>query len=92
VTAESHSGPVFAAFPPSAVTLHRERPDGSARNLWPVTVRGMELHGDQVRLDLAGALPITADITPAAVAELGLHEGSEVWAAVKATAAHSYPA
>jgi len=91
-TAESHSGPVFAAFPPSAVTLHRERPDGSARNLWPVTVRGMELHGDQVRLDLAGTLPITADITPAAVAELGLAEGSEVWAAVKATAVHSYPA
>ncbi|WP_182452157.1 ABC transporter ATP-binding protein [Streptacidiphilus sp. P02-A3a] len=91
-TAESQRGPVFAAFPPSAVTLHRRRPDGSARNLWPVTVRGMELHGDQVRLDLGGALPITADITPAAVAELGLGEGSEVWAAVKATAVHTYPA
>jgi molybdate transport system ATP-binding protein len=91
-TADSHRGPVFAAFPPSAVTLHRERPEGSARNLWPVTVLGMELHGDQVRLDLAGALPLTADVTPAAVAELGLGEGSEVWAAVKATAAHSYPA
>ena len=91
-TAESLSGPVFAAFPPSAVTLHRRRPEGSARNLWPVTVRGMELHGDQVRLDLAGVLPITADVTPAAVAELGLGEGSEVWAAVKATAAHAYRA
>ncbi|QMU76976.1 ABC transporter ATP-binding protein [Streptacidiphilus sp. PB12-B1b] len=91
-TAESHRGPVFAAFPPSAVTLHREQPDTSARNLWPATVRGMELHGDQVRIDLAGALPITADLTPAAVADLALGEGSRVWAAVKAAQTHSYPA
>jgi molybdate transport system ATP-binding protein len=91
-TADEHSGPVFAAFPPSAVTLHRGRPDTSARNLWPVTVRGMELHGDQIRLDLAGPLPITADLTPAAVADLGLSEGSEVWAAVKAAQTHAYPA
>ena len=91
-TAESQHGPVFAAFPPSAVTLHRERPEGSARNLWPVTVRGMELHGDQVRIDLAGDLPMTADLTPAAVGELALGEGSSVWAAVKATQTRSYPA
>ena len=91
-TADGHTGPVFAAFPPSAVTLHRGRPDTSARNHWPVTVRGMELHGDQIRLDLAGPLPLTADLTPAAVADLGLSEGSEVWAAVKAAQTRSYPA
>jgi len=91
-TADSHSGQVFAAFPPSAVTLHRSRPESSARNLWQVTVQGMELHGDQVRIDLTGPLPLTADLTPAAVADLALGEGSEVWAAVKATQTRSYPA
>ena len=91
-TADSEDGPVFVAFPPAAVTVHRSRPDTSARNLWPVTVTGMELHGDQVRLDLSGDLRITADLTPAAVADLGLAEGNEVWAAVKATQTHAYPA
>ncbi|WP_370144929.1 ABC transporter ATP-binding protein [Streptacidiphilus sp. EB129] len=91
-TADEHSGPVFAAFPPAAVTVHRTRPETSARNQWPVTVAGMELHGDQVRLDLLGPLRITADITPASVAELGLAEGSQVWAAVKAAQTRAYPA
>jgi len=91
-TADSHQGPVFAAFAPSAVTLHRSRPETSARNLWQVTVQGMELHGDQVRIALSGPLAITADLTPAAVADLALGEGSEVWAAVKATQTRSYPA
>jgi molybdate transport system ATP-binding protein len=90
-TGEALSGPVFVAFPPSAVTVHRGRPDTSARNVWQATVTGMELHGDQVRLDLAGALRLTADLTQGAVAELGLVEGSEVWAAVKATQTHAYP-
>ncbi|MEY9871460.1 molybdate transport system ATP-binding protein [Streptacidiphilus sp. MAP12-33] len=90
--ADATDGPAFAAFPPSAVTIHRSRPDTSARNQWPVTVNGMERHGDQVRLDLVGPLRLTADLTPAAVADLGLHEGSEVWAAVKASQTRGYPA
>ena len=90
-TADSGAGPVFVAFPPAAVTVHRSRPDTSARNVWSVVVAGMELHGDQVRLDLVGDLRLTADLTQGAVAELGLVEGSEVWAAVKATQTHAYP-
>ena len=90
-TAESAAGPVFVAFPPSAVTVHRGRPDSSARNVWQAVVAGMELHGDQVRLDLVGELRLTADLTQGAVAELGLVEGSGVWAAVKATQTHAYP-
>ncbi|MEY9848159.1 ABC transporter ATP-binding protein [Streptacidiphilus sp. MAP5-3] len=89
---DAHHGPVFVAFPPAAVTVHGSRPDTSARNQWPVTVVGMELHGDQVRLDLAGPLRLTADLTPAAVAELAIGEGSEVWAAVKAAQTRAYPA
>jgi len=91
-TTEELSGPAFVAFPPSAVTLHRHRPESSARNLWRLTVAGLDLHGDQVRVDLAGGLPLLADLTPAAAAELDLAPGTEVWAAVKAAQTHAYPA
>jgi molybdate transport system ATP-binding protein len=90
--AESLSGEVFLAFPPSAVALFRTRPDGSPRNLWQATISGIEPHGDQVRVRLDGPVPASADITPAALAELGLADGEPVWAAVKATETHAYPA
>ncbi len=93
VTDDAQAGPVFVAFPPNAVTLHQERPDGaSARNIWPVEVLGLESHGDQVRVDLTGDLSLAADLTTAAAAELDLHPGATVWAAVKATQTRSYPA
>jgi molybdate transport system ATP-binding protein len=90
-------GPAFVAFPPSAVTLHRERPDSSARNAWPAEVTGMESHGDRIRVALTGSgpasgLPLAADLTPVAVAELLLAPGTVVWAAVKAVQTHAYPA
>ncbi|MFG3051953.1 ABC transporter ATP-binding protein [Kitasatospora sp. NPDC048239] len=90
--AEQLSGPAFVAFPPSAVTLHRERPESSARNVWELKVAGLDLHGDQVRADLVGVLPMAADLTPAAAAELDLAPGSSVWAAVKAAQTRAYPA
>lgn len=90
-TTEDLTGPVFVAFPPSAVTLFRERPTGtSARNLWRCHVAGLETHGDQIRADLTGQLPLAADLTTVAAAELGLHPGAEVWATVKATQTHAY--
>jgi molybdate transport system ATP-binding protein len=91
-TAEPHEGPVFVAFRPTAVALYRVRPDGTPRNQWPVTVAGIEQRGDLVRLDLAGPLRLTADITPAALADLGLTHGTQAWAAVKATETTAYPA
>ncbi|MEU7382153.1 MULTISPECIES: ABC transporter ATP-binding protein [unclassified Streptomyces] len=90
---ETLSGAVFVAFPPSAVTLHRDRPSGSsARNLWQCEVAGLETHGDQIRADLTGGLALTADLTTVAAAELDLHPGATVWATVKATQTHAYPA
>lgn len=57
-TTEDLQGEVFVAFPPSAVTLFRDRPTGaSARNLWHCEVAGLETHGDQIRADLTGELP-----------------------------------
>ncbi|MFF6996190.1 ABC transporter ATP-binding protein [Streptomyces sp. NPDC008313] len=92
-TTEDLDGPVFVAFPPGAVTLHRDRPTGSsARNLWRCEVGGLETHGDQIRVDLTGELALAADLTAVAAAELGLHAGSSVWATVKAVQTHAYPA
>ncbi|WP_328912770.1 MULTISPECIES: ABC transporter ATP-binding protein [unclassified Streptomyces] len=94
-TTEKLYGPVFVAFPPSAVALHRDRPESSARNAWRARISGMESHGDQIRVALTGSadgLPLAADLTTVAVAELDLRTGSEVWASVKAAQTHAYPA
>ncbi|MFE5189644.1 ABC transporter ATP-binding protein [Streptomyces sp. NPDC056628] len=92
-TTEELTGPVFVAFPPGAVTLHRERPTGSsARNLWRCEVAGLETHGDQIRAALSGEVPLAADLTTIAAAELDLRPGATVWATVKATQTHAYPA
>nr|WP_184638980.1 ABC transporter ATP-binding protein [Streptomonospora salina] len=85
-------GDVFVAFPPRAVALYRERPDGTPRNLWRLRIDGVERFGDQVRVHLEGDFPLLADITPDALAELGLADGMDVWAGVKATEVRCYPA
>ncbi|SDJ45313.1 ABC transporter ATP-binding protein [Nonomuraea jiangxiensis] len=85
-------GPVFVAFSPAAVALYRTRPDGSPRNLWQATIDGIERHGDNVRVHLDGPFAAFSDITPAALADLDLTPGQEVWASVKATETHAYPA
>ncbi|RAY16398.1 ABC transporter ATP-binding protein [Actinomadura craniellae] len=90
--AEALDGEVFVVFAPAAVALYRSRPHGSPRNVWNTTIAGIERQGDRVRVRLGGPLPAAADVTPAAVAELGLAEGVAVWAAVKATETHAYPA
>ncbi|WP_147942928.1 ABC transporter ATP-binding protein [Microbispora sp. CSR-4] len=91
-SAERLTGPAFVAFPPSAVALYRSRPDGSPRNLWQAVIEGIERHGDHVRVHLRGPIPLLADVTPAAAADLDLTPGRDVWAAVKATETHAYPA
>jgi molybdate transport system ATP-binding protein len=45
-----------------------------------------------VRVALDGEIPVVAEVTPLAVADLGLRPGGEVWAAVKATETDVYPA
>ncbi|WP_328655821.1 ABC transporter ATP-binding protein [Streptomyces sp. NBC_00334] len=91
-TTEELAGPAFVAFPPSAVTLYRDRPTGSsARNLWHCEVAGLETHGDRIRADLTGELPLAADLTTLAAADLDLRPGAAVWATVKATQTHAYP-
>jgi molybdate transport system ATP-binding protein len=48
-------------------------------------VRGVDLLGDRVRIHVDAAVPVVAEVTAGAVADLGLHDGVDVWAAVKAT-------
>ncbi|SEN58799.1 ABC transporter ATP-binding protein [Nonomuraea pusilla] len=91
-TIEQVEGQAFVAFPPAAVALYRSRPDGSPRNLWQARIDGVERHGDNVRVHLDGPIGAFADVTPAAVAELDLTPGRTVWASVKATETHAYPA
>jgi molybdate transport system ATP-binding protein len=54
-------------------------------------VSGLELHGDGVRVAVAGPPDVLVDVTPEAVAELHLTAGVDVWCAVKATELDSYP-
>ncbi|WP_335618129.1 TOBE domain-containing protein [Lentzea guizhouensis] len=90
-TATPATGPVHVAFPPTAVSLHADRPTGSPRNTWPVTVAAIEQHAHTTRVRLEGRPPVLADITTATVADLRLRPGEELWAAVKATETHTYP-
>ncbi|WP_423716749.1 sulfate/molybdate ABC transporter ATP-binding protein [Actinomycetospora cinnamomea] len=90
--------PAVAVFAPSAVAVHRERPGGSPRNVLPVRLAGLEPRGEVVRLR-AGPSPggppwaegLAADVTPAAVAELGVGPGDDLWFAVKATEVSVHP-
>ncbi|MBA2555257.1 MAG: ABC transporter ATP-binding protein [Geodermatophilaceae bacterium] len=90
--AEPTNGPVFVAIRPAAVALYRTRPDGSPRNVWAVTVGGVTPYGETLRVDLHGEVPLTADVTPEAAAELDLVIGARFWASVKANEVAAYPA
>ena len=85
--------PAAAVFAPSAVAVHRASPGGSPRNAVPVRLAGLEPRGDVVRLraEFEG-FSLAADVTPAAVADLGLDVGERVWFVVKATEVAIHPA
>jgi molybdate transport system ATP-binding protein len=79
-------GDVLVAVRPSAMVVSTQRPQhSSARNAWQAKVTGLTLLADRVRLDLDGQPQAMVDVTPAAVAELSLDPGSQVWLTVKAT-------
>jgi molybdate transport system ATP-binding protein len=85
-------GDVLVAMRPSAVVVSSQQPQpSSARNTWPARVAGLTLLADRVRLDLAGEPSALVDVTPAAVAELSLDPGRQVWLTVKATDLEVYP-
>jgi molybdate transport system ATP-binding protein len=92
-TASPHAhGDVLVAVRPSAIVVSTQPPQPtSARNTWPATLTGLTMLADRVRLDLEGKPSALADVTPAAVAELSLTQGSQVWLTAKATDLEVYP-
>lgn len=91
VTTDPTAGPVWVAFSPSAVSLHRRPPEGSPRNSWELRITEITLHGQSARVGLAGPIRLTAEVTLESIAALGLRVGLPVWAAVKATEVRTYP-
>ncbi|MEV7871864.1 ABC transporter permease [Streptomyces sp. NPDC088124] len=77
----------LAIIAPEAVSVHRQRPGGSPRNVWPGTVREITALGSRLRVLISSdeAPDLVAEITPEAAAELGLADGASVWTGVKAT-------
>nr|WP_218891620.1 ABC transporter ATP-binding protein [Actinomycetospora corticicola] len=88
-----------ALFSPTSVAVYREPSKGSPRTMVPVRLAAMEPHGELVRL--RAGVPdggpgwvdgLAADVTPAAVADLGADPGDELWFSVKAAEVEVYPA
>jgi len=71
-----------AVFSPASVGVYRDAPHGSPRNVVRAQVTDLEPHGHQVRVHTAY---LSADVTPAALAELALSPGEEVVLTVKAS-------
>jgi len=80
------AGPVVLVVDPRGVALARERPVGSARNVWRGRVEAVEAGLGVARVRVGPPLPVVAEVTAAAAAELALEPGAEVWVAVKAVA------
>lgn len=79
------AGDVRLTVRPESVALHAGAPGGSPRNAWEASVGDVHRLGDLVRVHLDAPLPLVADVTPGAVAELGIAPGETVWVAIKAT-------
>uniref|UniRef100_UPI0035624FCB ATP-binding cassette domain-containing protein n=1 Tax=Actinotalea sp. TaxID=1872145 RepID=UPI0035624FCB len=85
--------PVLVAVRPMSIAVHTREPDhGSVRNVWAGRVSAMDLLADRVRLSVDGEIDAAVDVTPAAVADLGLADGVRVWLSVKATDVTGYSA
>jgi molybdate transport system ATP-binding protein len=93
VVADAEPGPAYAVIRPHSITLARTAPSGtSARNTWPGSIVDIDRLGDRARVDIHGPLPLTAEITIAALEDLALRPGDEVHASVKATDIEVAPA
>lgn len=90
-TASPAEGPTFVAIRPNAIAVHRQLPEGSARNVWFGQASDLYVAGDRARIRIAGPVPLIAEVTASAVAELHLAEGGAVWVSVKATDIDAYP-
>jgi len=89
--AEPATGPLLAVIAPAAVSVSRPQPEGGQDNIWPGQISAVDLMGDRVRVRTEGKPAITAEVPPAAVDELKLDDGGELWASVSPAAITVYP-
>ena len=93
VIADAAPGPSFAVIRPHSIALVRDlQPGSSPRNVWAGTIDDIDRLGDRVRVGIVGVLPLTAEITVAALDALAMRPGDVVHASVKATDIEVYPA
>jgi molybdopterin-binding protein len=85
------SGEVIVTLPPEDVILSQEPLVSSARNCLAATVTGIVPAGSTVRILLNAGFPLIALLTRESCRELGLTEGSRVYATFKASAVHAIP-
>jgi molybdenum ABC transporter ATP-binding protein len=88
--ATEEMGDALLTFYPSDVVLSTAPPVGSALNVFESRVKEIVHLGDRVRISLNSSLPLVAEVTAASLDTLGLHEGSKVFASLKATAIKIY--
>ena len=93
VIADAPAGPSLAIIRPHSISLVRDHPEGSsARNVWAGTIAEIDRLGERARVSIDGSLPLTAEITVAALEAMQLRSGDDLFATVKATDIEVYPA
>ena len=85
VAGSPDDGPMLLTIHPRAVSLHRQRPEGSPRNSWQATITHIEIMADRSRVTMGSPVPLTAEVTTESVDSLGIAVGSAVWVSIKAT-------
>ncbi len=88
---EQITGEAYAIIRPSAVALHRERPEGSPRNIWSGVVANIEPLGNHIRVEVDAGFSIMADVTISAIAALAIAPSTPIFVSVKATEVTIYP-
>jgi molybdate transport system ATP-binding protein len=89
--ADTAAGPTLAVIAPAGVEVSRQRPEGKEGNIWQGKISAVDLMGDRVRVHIDGKPAITAEVPPAAVDELKLDDGGELWASVEPADITTYP-
>jgi molybdate transport system ATP-binding protein len=85
------AGAAYVSIRAEDVILERGAAAGSARNRLPARVLGLVREGPMVRVSLDCGFPLTALVTSQACVEMGLREGDELAALIKAPAVHLIP-
>ena len=82
---EVPTGEAIATVRPRSISLHRARPEGSPRNVWRSRINSIDRTADRVRVRLIDPVEIVVELTSAGLDAIGVGEGDEVWASVKAS-------